>query len=307
MFRLPADFTRPFYPQPLKIVEHLLFKQRGAALPVDVFNPQKARCPWLEWPGFDWLTRNRRAPDAGPHLGWGQSGKRVENRSTSGKNTCYDKNPKQPFAKTHIKNKEDLNKGLVALRELAPVFGPIIDRLPDVPLRLRAPGFEGLAEIITGQQVSKASAAAIFGRLKVLINPMSVENFLEHGDAPLIKAGLSRAKQSTLTGLAVAIDQGEMSLENLCQLPVDEAMERLTALKGIGPWTAEVFLLFCAGHTDTFPAGDVALQHAVGEVCNHSIKPDIKTTRRIAEAWSPARGSRCQGALCLLCAKPKSH
>ncbi|MEE9374768.1 MAG: DNA-3-methyladenine glycosylase [Rhizobiaceae bacterium] len=190
----------------------------------------------------------------------------------------------------HIRNNADLSKGLAGLRKLDPSLGIIIDSLREVPLRLRPPGFEGLAEIITAQQVSKASATVIFGRLLNLITPLTAEQFLHAGEAPLIEAGLSRAKQTTLTGLAQAVVNGEFDLEQLTLLPIHEAMDKLTSLKGIGPWTAEVFLLFCAGHADIFPAGDVALQHAAGDVCGLTEKPDGKTTRQLAERWAPLRG-----------------
>ncbi len=200
-----------------------------------------------------------------------------------------EENQNHPLMK-HIRNNNDLEIGLTELCKLAPIFTPIVDILPNIPLRSRPPGFEGLAEIITAQQVSKASATAIFGRLKKLINPMDAEVFLQRGEAPLIEAGLSRAKQATLTGLANAIVSENLNLEHLCLLPIEEAMDKMVSLKGIGPWTSEVFLLFCAGHADVFPAGDVALQHAVGEIYSLPEKPDIKLTRNLAGAWSPFRG-----------------
>ncbi len=189
-----------------------------------------------------------------------------------------------------IKNQTDLSQRLEILKVIDPSLAEIIDGLPEVPLRLRAPGFEGLAEIITAQQVSKASANAIFGRLSLLIAPLTAENFLKRGEAPLIEAGLSRAKQSTMIGLAEAVLVGDLDIEKLCEVSIDEALEKLTSLKGIGPWTAEVFLLFCAGHEDVFPAGDVALQHAVGAVLQLPKKPDILQTRELARRWAPMRG-----------------
>lgn len=189
-----------------------------------------------------------------------------------------------------IRNAQDLAEGVRQLRLVDRDLCPAIDALDEVPLRLRPPGFMGLAEIITAQQVSKASAAAIFGRMCALIDPMDAEAFLAAGEKPLIDAGQSRAKQVTLTGLARAIVEDGLDLEALCDVPVDDAMARLTALKGIGPWTAEVFLLFCAGHGDIFPAGDIALQHATGDLLGLAARPDIKQTRVLAERWSPLRG-----------------
>ena len=189
-----------------------------------------------------------------------------------------------------IRNAEDLAIGVKHLIEIDPSIIPIIDRLDEVPLRLRPAGFQGMAEIVVAQQVSKASANAMFSRLLKLISPLDAANVLAAGEAPLIEAGLSRAKQTTLAGLATAITEESLDLECLCILPVDEATERLTALRGIGPWTAQVFLLFCAGHADIFPAGDVALQHAAGEVLGLPSKPDQKLTAELAVRWAPLRG-----------------
>ncbi len=189
-----------------------------------------------------------------------------------------------------ITNIEDVNKGLEALLLLDPSLRPIAEHAGPLPLRLRAPGFHGLAEIIVSQQVSKTSAAAMFGRLEKLVSPLSAENIRRLGAPPMIEAGLSRAKQSTLTLVAKAIEHDGLDLEALCQIPALEAQENLTSIKGIGPWTAEVFLLFCAGHADIFPAGDVALQHAVGEALGLPSRPKDNEVRKIAEIWSPYRG-----------------
>jgi DNA-3-methyladenine glycosylase II len=184
----------------------------------------------------------------------------------------------------------DVEIGLAALLELDPRLEPLSKLAGPLPLRLRAPGFTGLAEIIVSQQVSKTSAAAMFGRLVTLVDPLTANNILKLGEEPMIAAGLSRAKQSTLTLVAGAIEYGGMNLEALCQMPICEAQDTLTSIKGIGPWTAEVFLLFCAGHSDIFPAGDVALQHAVGVGLGLTQRPTDKEVRQLAEIWSPWRG-----------------
>ena len=189
-----------------------------------------------------------------------------------------------------IQSQDNLQAGVDAFVSAFPQMQPMVDALPEIPLRARAPGFEGLAEIITAQQVSKASAQAIFERTKALIDPFTPNSVLNAGNDPLIDAGQSRAKQVALIGLAKAVVEDGLDLEGLCDLDADDAIARLTALKGIGPWSAEVYLLFCAGHTDIFPAGDVALQHVVGEVCGLPNKPDTKLTRSLATKWAPLRG-----------------
>lgn len=191
---------------------------------------------------------------------------------------------------TLIANRDHLQQGVSVLAKMDKRMSIIIDQLDDIPLRARPPGFKGLAEIVVGQQVSKTAASAIFGRLTNLISPFEPEVFINAGEAPLIEAGLSRAKQITLTGLADAIVAKRLDLQDICNRPADEAIATLCQMKGIGPWTAEVFLLFCAGHPDVFPAGDVALQHACGWVHDHPEKPDAKQTRKLADRWAPLRG-----------------
>ena len=191
---------------------------------------------------------------------------------------------------TRIIDQDNLEQGVAEFVVLFPDMASIVEALPNIPLRRRAPGFEGLAEIITAQQVSKASAAAIFERTRSAIQPFTAQNFLDAGETPLVKAGQSRAKQIAMTGLARAVVDQHLDIEGLCLIRVEEAMAQLTTLKGIGPWTAEVFLLFCAGHVDVFPAGDVALQHAVADICNLSKKPDSEKTRGLAMQWAPMRG-----------------
>jgi len=189
-----------------------------------------------------------------------------------------------------ILDENDLRLGVAQLVRLFPEFAPVVSELDTIPLRRRAPGFEGLAQIITAQQVSKASATAIFERTLAAIQPFTPENFLAAGEEPLIAAGQSRAKQETLTRVASAIHEGALDLDHLCVVSVDDAMERMTSLKGIGPWTAEVFLLFCAGHADVFPAGDVALQHALKDMLDLPAKPDTRVSRDRAAQWAPLRG-----------------
>ena len=187
-----------------------------------------------------------------------------------------------------IRSHDNLRDAIALFVDRFPNMQTMVDNLPEIPLRARAPGFAGMAEIITAQQVSKASAAAIYGRMATLIQPLSSAMMMKLGRQPLIEAGQSKAKQEALLGLAEAVEAG-LDLELLCDLPVEEAMAQLTALKGIGPWSAEVFLLFCAGHIDIFPAGDVALQHTVGEIFNLETKPDTKQTRELAAHWAPMR------------------
>jgi DNA-3-methyladenine glycosylase II len=160
----------------------------------------------------------------------------------------------------------------------------------EVPLRLSEPGFRSLASIIVSQQVSRASAAAIFGRLTRLVDPLDAEGVLAAGEEIFREAGLSRPKQRTLLALAAAVAHGGLDLEDLCGVDPASSMQRLTAVHGVGAWTAEVYLLFAAGHPDIFPARDVALQTAVGHALGIDPRPGEKALIKLAESWSPWRG-----------------
>lgn len=189
-----------------------------------------------------------------------------------------------------IKSQTDIDKGMKYLCEISKELQAVSLIAEDVPLRLGVPNFEGLTAIIMAQQVSRASADAIFGRLKKLVSPFIAENYLNAGEKAWIEAGLSRPKQKTMLAVCDALIKGSLDLEKLCALPPKEAMEQMTSIKGIGPWTAEVYLLFSAGHADIFPAGDLALQEAVKLAFKLDERPSDKITRKIAEQWSPWRG-----------------
>ena len=130
-------------------------------------------------------------------------------------------------------------------------------------LRRREPGFTGLAAIICGQQLSTASAAAIWGRLTVAFDPFDHDMLLRARANRLGRLGLSAAKIKTLKSLAREIAAERLNLDILANEDADAAHHTLTSLHGIGPWTADVYLLFCLGHGDAWPAGDLAVQEAV--------------------------------------------
>jgi len=189
-----------------------------------------------------------------------------------------------------IRNNEDVKLGLDQLLKLDPSLQAISETAGDLPLRLQEPGFAGLSRIIIGQQVSTASAAAIHARFVKNISPVTPSAFLDAGETVWIEIGLSRAKQSTLEGLSHALITGALDLSEITQLTSEEAITALTAMKGIGPWTAEVYLLFSAGHPDIFPAGDLALQEALKMAFKLDVRPDDGETRAMAASWSPYRG-----------------
>ncbi|AUW44627.1 DNA-3-methyladenine glycosidase [Rhizobium leguminosarum] len=188
-----------------------------------------------------------------------------------------------------IRNDDDVRQGLEALLRLDPRLAPVVAEAGPVPLRLREPGFAGLAHIIVSQMVSRASADAIWRRMLPADGLLTAEGYvLLHSEA-WREFGLSRAKAETLSRIAVAVASGRLDLSGLCMKPPGEALGELTALKGVGPWTAEVYLMFCGGHADVFPAGDVALQNAVGAAFGLAARPRAKALAELSEVWSPWR------------------
>ncbi|HZH09937.1 MAG TPA: DNA-3-methyladenine glycosylase [Microvirga sp.] len=183
-----------------------------------------------------------------------------------------------------------LKRGLKALARADPVMARLAAEGIVPQLRKRPPGFEGLAWIVVGQQVSTASAAAIWGRLRAVLDPPSPERFLGLSDGELRAAGLSAMKIRTLRATATEIVDGQLPLDRLHERPADEAHDLLTRVKGIGPWTADVYLLFCLGHPDAFPGGDLAVQEAARIAYGLEARPDAKALTALAERWRPWRG-----------------
>ena len=183
-----------------------------------------------------------------------------------------------------------LNEGVRALKRKDPVMKRIITEGATPPLRKRDPGFEGLAGIIVSQQLSVASAGAIWARFKTRFDPLTPEAVLAASDDELRGPGLSAPKIRTLKAISAAVVEGALPLETLHELPADEAHATMTAVKGIGPWTADIYLLFCLGHPDAFPAGDLALQEAARIAYGLEARPNVKEFAVLAERWRPWRG-----------------
>ena len=185
---------------------------------------------------------------------------------------------------------DSLSEAAAALRALDPeTIGRLVEIGGAPPLRRREPGFAGLAAIIVSQQVSVASARAIFGRLEGRLQPLSADMVLTAGEEVLRGCGLSGPKIRAVTAAATAISDG-LDLSRLAELPAPEAHRALVAVKGIGPWTADIFLLFCLGHPDAFPAGDLALQEAAKLALDLASRPDARALEALAERWRPWRG-----------------
>lgn len=183
----------------------------------------------------------------------------------------------------------DIEAGLDALCAADPRLVKVRALAGEVPLRRTEPGFASLASIIVSQQVSRASADAIFARLASLADPLTPATLLAAKDLLFRQAGLSRPKQRALLSVSQAV-LDDLDLSRLCEMEAEEAIARMTTVAGIGRWTAEVYLLSAAGHPDIFPARDVALQTAVGHALGIDPRPGEKRLIEIAESWAPHRG-----------------
>lgn len=172
-----------------------------------------------------------------------------------------------------------------------PRLGAVRTFAGDVAPRISPPGFAGIAKVICGQQLSVASARAIWSRYELIPGALDPAGYLALDEAAVRASGFSLGKFRTVRVLAEAIVAGNLQFDHLEDLPAREAVAYLTAHKGIGPWTAEVYLMFCAGHPDVFPAGDLAILKAVHYGLGLETRPSIKQMATLAEIWAPHRSA----------------
>src|SRR5258707_8243286 len=191
----------------------------------------------------------------------------------------------------HLNTQADLEGAIHALVEQDQRLKPIFELAGMPALRRREPGYAGLAAIVCGQQVSTASAAAIWGRVSAAFVPFHHDALRRARADRLGRLGLSGAKIRTLKNLARELAAERLNLEMLAEADADAAHDTLTKLHGIGPWTADVYLLFCLGHGDAWPGGDVAIQEAVRVGLGLKARPTPKQMTPLAEPWRPLRGA----------------
>jgi DNA-3-methyladenine glycosylase II len=182
-----------------------------------------------------------------------------------------------------------LAHGVEELANRDPDLASIYARIGLPPLWAREPGFPTLVHIILEQQVSLASARAAFDKLRAEVNPLTPEGLLELDDETLRRLGFSRQKSLYTRFLANAIVSGSLDVEGLAELPDEEVRAQLVALKGIGPWSAEVYLLMALRRADAWPAGDLGLQVAAQSIKRLPARPDTATLHELAESWRPWR------------------
>jgi DNA-3-methyladenine glycosylase II len=178
-----------------------------------------------------------------------------------------------------------------ALAATDPAFAKAIERAGYPEPRVRDRGYGTLLRTIIGQQVSVAAAASIWRKLEEQCGDLEQPaNVAKARDEQLRAAGLSRQKASYARSLAEEVTSGRLDLSNL---PADdeEAIVALTRVKGIGRWSAEIYLLFAEGRADVWPAGDLAVQIEIGRIFGHDARPSEKAIRELAEAWRPHRGA----------------
>jgi DNA-3-methyladenine glycosylase II len=191
----------------------------------------------------------------------------------------------------HLNSQADLEEAIHALIKLDPRLKPIFEVAGMPALRRREPGFVGLAHIVCGQQLSTASASAIWSRLTAAFDPFDQDAVRRARTDRLGRLGLSAAKIKTLKHLARELAAERVNLDVLAEEDADAAHHTLTALPGIGPWTADVYLLFCLGHGDAWPAGDLAVQEAIRIGLKLNARPTEKQMAPLAEPWRPMRGA----------------
>lgn len=186
---------------------------------------------------------------------------------------------------------QDLRNSLDELAAREPRIAAALAAVGYPEPRISEPGYQTLLRAIVGQQVSVASAASMWAKLTALVgDPPAPAALLAASDEALRSAGLSRQKASYARSLAEEVMSGRLDFAGL-SADDDEAIAELVRVKGIGRWTAEVYLLFAEGRADVWPAGDLAVQIETGRIMGHDGKPTEKRVREIAEAWRPHRGA----------------
>ena len=186
---------------------------------------------------------------------------------------------------------EQIKHHLDAVGQIEPRFANALERAGYPEPRIRPRGYATLMRTIVGQQVSVAAAASMWRKFEDYLGPdLPPEKVLEADFDTLRACGLSRQKQGYMRSLCELVVTGALDFQ---ALPFDdeEAIARLTQIKGIGRWSAEIYLLFAEGRTDIWPAGDLAVQAGLHKLLDLPERPSEKRTRELAEAWRPHRGA----------------
>lgn len=190
-----------------------------------------------------------------------------------------------------VRTRSSIRKHVQALAEREPAFAGVLEKHGMPEPRTSNRGVDTLLRTIVGQQVSVAAARSMWAKLEAAFgSPPDLKRLLAATDDDLRAAGMSRQKSGYLRSLAQLVTTGELDLENLPE-DDEEAIALLTKIKGIGRWSAEIYLLFAEGRSDVFPAGDLAVLIEIGRLLGMADKPSEKELRDRAEAWRPYRGA----------------
>ncbi len=187
-----------------------------------------------------------------------------------------------------IENDADIAEGVAALITMEPVFQKAVDLAGHIPLRRKPAGFASLLQTVVGQQVSVAAAASIWDRIESA-GATTAQAVFDMPDENLRACGLSRPKATYAKAIAEAVFSGTLSFEACSDAPVPDAMKMLCAVKGIGPWTAEIYLMFSVGRADVFAPKDLALQEAAKLLFELQARPGEREMAALAREWSPWR------------------
>ena len=190
-----------------------------------------------------------------------------------------------------VRTAESIGASIVGLSAIEPAFAAIVEQHGVPEPRISEPGAHSLLRTIVGQQVSVAAARSMWAKLEAAYgSPPDLKRLLTATDDELRLAGISRQKAGYARSLAQLVLSKEL---DLAALPVDdeEAIALLTKIKGIGRWSAEIYLLFAEGRHDVWPAGDLAVQISIGRMLGLADRPTEKHLRELADAWRPHRGA----------------
>jgi DNA-3-methyladenine glycosylase II len=190
-----------------------------------------------------------------------------------------------------VRSKKSIKSHVEALANREPAFARVLEQHGMPEPRNSERGAQTLLRTIVGQQVSVAAARSMWAKLEAAFgSPPDLNNLLAASDEDLRAAGMSRQKSGYIRSLAELVISGELDLESLPE-DDEEAIALLTKIKGIGRWSAEIYLLFAEGRADVFPAGDLAVMVELGRLMGLNEKPTEKRLRELAEAWRPYRGA----------------
>ena len=190
-----------------------------------------------------------------------------------------------------VRTTTSIRKHVEALASREPAFARVVEKHGVPEPRNSERGAQTLLRTIVGQQVSVAAARSMWSKLEAAFgSPPDLQRLLSATDEELRAAGMSRQKSGYIRSLADLVVSGQLDLQNLPE-DDDEAIALLTRIKGIGRWSAEIYLLFAEGRADVFPAGDLAVLIELGRLLGLSEKPTEKQLRELAEPWRPYRGA----------------